>query len=75
MPHDQITPRLLTKEDVAEVLGVSTRHVTRLLAEQRLACIRLGHRSVRISEDALAAYIGAHTQPAINRVPRRRRAA
>jgi len=49
-----IPQRLLTVEDVAELLHVSTRQVRRMIAEHRIEAIRLG-RAVRIRPEALAA--------------------
>jgi excisionase family DNA binding protein len=50
--------QLLTIEQAAEVMGMSTRHVRRLVAERRIAFHKLG-RSVRISQADIAAYIEA----------------
>lgn len=49
---------LLTTSHVAELLGVSERHVRNLIAAGDLKACRFG-RSVRIHPDDLAAYIDA----------------
>lgn len=51
IPH-----RLLTVEEVAELLRLSTRQVRRMIAEERLPVTRLG-RAVRIRPEVLAALI------------------
>ena len=59
--------RLLTVVEVAELLGTSERFPRRLIAERRIAFVRVG-RHVRISESALRAYISAGiVQPAVGR--------
>ncbi|GAA2263686.1 helix-turn-helix domain-containing protein [Kitasatospora cystarginea] len=54
----------LTVAQVAERLGTSDRFPRRLIAERRIAFVKIGTH-VRISESALAAYIEASTVPAI----------
>src|SRR5262249_10940860 len=49
---------LLSVEEAAEVLGMSTRYVRRLVAERLIAFHKLG-RSVRIARADLAAYVEA----------------
>lgn len=56
--------RLLTVDEAAERLGTGVRFVRRLVAERRIAFVKVG-RHVRIADRALTAYIEAHTvQPA-----------
>ena len=50
--------RLLTVEEAADRLGTSVRFVRRLIAERRIAYIRVG-RHVRIAEADLASFIAA----------------
>jgi excisionase family DNA binding protein len=50
--------RLLTVEEAADRLGTSVRFVRRLIAERRIAYIRIG-RHVRIAEVDLASFIAA----------------
>ncbi|MFJ2650446.1 excisionase family DNA-binding protein [Streptomyces sp. NPDC087420] len=58
------TDRLLAVEEAAERLGTGVRFVRRLIAERRIAFVKVG-RHVRLSEAVLTAYIEAHTvQPA-----------
>jgi excisionase family DNA binding protein len=51
-------PRLLTTADVATRLQVSVKTVRRLISVGSLATLRIG-RSVRVTEEALAALTGA----------------
>jgi excisionase family DNA binding protein len=50
--------RLLTVEEAADGLGTSVRFVRWLIAERRIAYIRIG-RHVRIAEADLASFIAA----------------
>jgi excisionase family DNA binding protein len=56
--HDDLD--LLTYEDVADLLGVSTRTVRRYILAGDLECIHLGPRYVRIRRSQLQAFIDAH---------------
>ncbi len=56
-------PPLLTVEEVAEILVVSTRHVRRLMQAGKLAFHRVGIRAVRISPEALDKYLKATRGP------------
>jgi excisionase family DNA binding protein len=49
--------RLLTAAETAEILNVSLRSVRRLIKENKLPIVRVGH-SVRVRPEALAALIG-----------------
>jgi excisionase family DNA binding protein len=58
------TDRLLTVEEAAERLGTGVRFVRRLIAERRIAFVKVG-RHVRLSDTVLTAYFEVHTvQPA-----------
>jgi excisionase family DNA binding protein len=50
--------QLLRIEEAAEVMGMSARHVRRLVAERQIGFHKLG-RSVRISRADIAAYVEA----------------
>ena len=50
--------RLLTVEEAAERLGTSTRFVRRLVAERRIAYVKVG-RHVRLASDDVEAFIAA----------------
>jgi excisionase family DNA binding protein len=50
--------RLLTVEEAADRLGTSVRFIRRLIAERRIAYVRVG-RHVRIAEADLASFIAA----------------
>ena len=50
--------RLLTVEEAADRLGTSVRFIRRLIAERRIAYVRVG-RHVRIAEADLASLVAA----------------
>jgi excisionase family DNA binding protein len=50
--------RLLTVEEAADRLGTSVRFIRRLIAERRIAYVRIG-RHVRIAEADLASLVAA----------------
>ena len=50
--------RLLTVEEAADRLGTSVRFVRRLIAERRIAYVKVG-RHVRIAESDLASFVAA----------------
>jgi excisionase family DNA binding protein len=52
--------RLLTVQQVAELLGTGVRFPRRLIEERRITFVRVG-RHVRIPESAVSAYIAEHT--------------
>ena len=55
-------PRLLTIGEVAEYLGVTERHVRRLVAERRIPFVKWGHL-LRFDPDEIAAWIDAARRP------------
>ncbi|MGW1882804.1 helix-turn-helix domain-containing protein [Streptomyces sp. NPDC001970] len=57
---------LLTVEQAAERLGTTVRFPRRLIAERRIAFVKVG-RHVRITESALDAYIDGNTVQPIRR--------
>ncbi|MEV0964339.1 excisionase family DNA-binding protein [Streptomyces sp. NPDC049910] len=66
---------LLTVEQAAERLGTTVRFPRRLIAERRIAFVKIG-RHVRIAESVLNAYIDGNTvQPVRRRRVRYGRAA
>ena len=50
--------RLMTVEEAADRLGTSVRFIRRLIAERRIAYVRIG-RHVRIAEADLASFVAA----------------
>ena len=58
MPSGKAADRLLTVEDAAERMSTSVRFVRRLIAERRIAFVKLGLH-VRIAESDIAAFIEA----------------
>ena len=55
-------PRLLTIGEVAEYLGVTERHVRRLVAERRIPYVKWGHL-LRFDPEEIAAWIDAARRP------------
>ncbi|MFD3565781.1 helix-turn-helix domain-containing protein [Streptomyces sp. NPDC058667] len=55
-----MSARLLTVDQVAELLGTSVRFPRRLIEERRITFVKVG-RHVRIPEPAVQAYIETHT--------------
>ena len=55
--------KLLTIEQVAEILQVSTRTVRRYIKAGRLPSINLGERIVRVSEGDLGTFIDQGRAP------------
>jgi excisionase family DNA binding protein len=54
------TERLLTSGEVAELLGVSERHLRNLVGRHDIDAVKIG-RLVRFTEDAVADYIRRQT--------------
>jgi excisionase family DNA binding protein len=54
----ELADRLLTVEAAAERMSTSVRFVRRLIAERRIAYVKVG-RHVRIAESDIAAFIEA----------------
>jgi excisionase family DNA binding protein len=54
--RERTTNRLLTVEAAAEQMSTSVRFVRRLIAERRIAYVKIG-RHVRITEADIAAFI------------------
>jgi excisionase family DNA binding protein len=50
--------KLYTVDEAAERMNTTTRFVRRLIAERRIAFVRLG-RHVRIAEDDIQAFVAA----------------
>ncbi|MER5964760.1 helix-turn-helix domain-containing protein [Streptomyces sp. NPDC002057] len=61
-----MSARLLTVDQVAELLGTSVRFPRRLIEERRITFVKVG-RHVRIPEHVIQAYIETHTVQPIER--------
>ncbi|MFF3317647.1 excisionase family DNA-binding protein [Streptomyces sp. NPDC003035] len=61
-----MSARLLTVDQVAELLGTSVRFPRRLIEERRITFVKVG-RHVRIPEPAIEAHIETHTVQPIER--------
>jgi excisionase family DNA binding protein len=60
--HAHLHKPLLTRAEVAEVLGVSVQTVARLIQRSQLATVRVGERMKRIPAESLEAYLAAKPQ-------------
>ena len=58
--------RLLSVDEVAELLGTTARFPRRLIAERRITFVKVG-RHVRIPESALQSFIDANTVEPVRR--------
>ena len=56
-----IPRRLLTVDELAELLNLSPRHIWRLIASRKLPVVRVG-RSTRVTPEAAAALMGVVDQ-------------
>ena len=54
-----ITRRLVSINDAADALAVSTRTVRRYIAEGQLDAVRLGRKTLRIKVDSIERFIDA----------------
>jgi excisionase family DNA binding protein len=57
-------PKLLSFEEVADVLGISPRSAYRLVERGHLAAVRVGLKRLRVDAAELAAYIDRQRIPA-----------
>lgn len=57
--------RLLTVEEVAEILGLRVSTIRRMILERRIDTVRPSRRSVRIPEKAVEQILKANYRPAI----------
>ncbi|HUP76814.1 MAG TPA: helix-turn-helix domain-containing protein [Acidimicrobiales bacterium] len=58
--HPRNIPHLLSIEQVAERLGVTVRHVRRLVFERRITYVKWGHL-LRFEPESVDRFIGANT--------------
>lgn len=56
-------PRLLSRQQAADTLGISTRTLDRLAAEAKIAHVRVAPRAVKYHPAELERYIRAQTLP------------
>jgi excisionase family DNA binding protein len=64
--------RLLTVQEVAELLGTTVRFPRRLIEERRITFVKVG-RHVRIPESAVTAFVQTNTVQPIKPATRRLR--
>ena len=56
MTTTETVPHLLTIDQLAEQLGITTRHVRRLIAERRVPYLKVG-KLVRFDPEEIAAWL------------------
>jgi excisionase family DNA binding protein len=56
----QIAPELLTKFQVAELLGISTRSVDNMMKQRRISFVRLSARMVRFPRREILQHVHEH---------------
>jgi excisionase family DNA binding protein len=54
--------RLLSPEDVAEILGISVKTVNKLAREWKLGCVQVTSKDRRFTEEQVRAYIDAQSK-------------
>ncbi len=64
MPSTEELPRLLSIEQLAEHLGVTERHVRRLVAERRVPFLKW-RRFIRFDPEEIAVWLDAARQPGV----------
>ncbi len=57
-----VVPKLLSIDELAERLGVTPRHVRRLVAERRVPLLRVG-KFIRFDPAAIVEWLDAASQP------------
>ena len=62
MPGPVVVPKLLTIDELAERLGVTRRHVRRLVQERKVPFLKVG-KFVRFDPAAIAAWLGSQRVP------------
>jgi excisionase family DNA binding protein len=62
MPDPVVVPKLLTMDELAERLGVTHRHVRRLVAERRVPFLKVG-RFVRFDPAKISAWLDSNRVP------------
>jgi len=62
MPGPVVVPKLLTIDELAERLGVTPRHIRRLVAERRVPFLRVG-RFIRFDPAKIATWLDSSRVP------------
>lgn len=55
------TPKVYTVDEVAAILKVRPRTVYELVKDGKIRAVKIGERQMRISEEALTAYLRGET--------------
>ena len=63
MANTNTLPQLLTIDQLADRLGVSIRHIRRLIAEKRVPYLKVGH-FVRFDPTEIASWLDGARHPA-----------
>lgn len=53
----ELIPRLLSSNEVAEILGISTKTVNKLVREGKLGCVQVTSRERRFTKAQIQSYI------------------
>ena len=64
MPGPVVVPKLLTMDELAERLGVTPRHIRRLVAERRVPFLRVG-RFIRFDPAKIATWLDSSASPVL----------
>jgi excisionase family DNA binding protein len=59
-----VVPKLLTMDELAERLGVTPRHIRRLVAERRVPFLRVG-RFIRFDPAKIATWLDSSASPVL----------
>ena len=62
MPGPEVLPQLLTMDQLAESLGVTHRHVRRLVAERRVPFLKVG-RFIRFEPAEIVLWLNSRRVP------------
>ncbi len=62
MPGPDVVPKLLTMNELAERLGVTPRHVRRLVADRRVPFLRVG-RFIRFDPAQIVTWLASSRVP------------
>ena len=65
MANIDTLPRLLDIEGLAKHLGVTHRHIRRLIAERRIPYVKVG-RLIRFDADEITAWLNENRRPTRN---------
>ena len=65
MANIDTVPRLLDIDQLAQQLGITHRHIRRLIAERRIPHVKVG-RLIRFDPDEISVWLDEHRRPTRN---------